>query len=72
MTEALVLILGLVLFAVSALVFYEVYRLVTGRPTLSSDWTRLHAGRLVLLLPVGVVLTLLYVFLMGDLFFELW
>jgi len=45
MTEALVLILGLVLFAVSGLV---------------------------LLLPVGVALTLLYVFLMGDLFFELW
>jgi hypothetical protein len=72
---ALVLILGVLIFAVTMILFYELAA-VRHRDdelhTISSYWSRFHRGRLVLLLSLGLALTGLYVFLMGDLVLEAW
>jgi hypothetical protein len=72
---ALALILSLLFFGIALVTFYELVA-VRDRSdsieTISSWWTRLHRGRLTFLIVLGVALTALYVFLVGDLVFELW
>jgi hypothetical protein len=72
---ALALILGVLVFAVAMVLFYEfaaVRRRDDDLETISSYWTRLHRGRLLFLVMLALALTGLYVFLIGDLVLELW
>ena len=70
---ALVMILGILMFAATMLLFYELVAVRTGRyPTISAYWSMYHKGRIFLLGIVGVILTVLYIFLMGDLVLEVW
>jgi hypothetical protein len=72
---ALVLILSVLFGGIALVVFYELAALRNKADdvfTISTYWARLHKGRIGLLAVLGGILTVLYVFLMGDLVFEAW
>jgi hypothetical protein len=72
---ALALILSVLFGGILLVSFYE-YVAVRNRTdsieTISSYWSRVHGGRVLLLVVLGFWLTVLYVFLMGDLVLEVW
>ena len=70
--DALILILGIIVFGLTALFFFEIYRILENKPTISAYWHRWHRGRLFMLAIVGALLTSAWIFLMGDLVLELW
>jgi hypothetical protein len=72
---ALAIILSILFGGIALIVFYELAALRDKADdvfTISTYWTRLHKGRIGLLAALGGILTVLYVFLMGDLVFEAW
>jgi len=72
---ALALILSVLFGGIALIVLYEFVAARNRRDsieTISSWWTRWHHGRKLFLVVLGFLLTALYVFLVGDLVFELW
>lgn len=72
-TAFLVLILGVLASATALLLFYELGALAFKQWfTISTYWDRFARRRRWLMIGMGMALTTLYVFLLGDLSLEWW
>ena len=69
----LILVLGVLVSATGLLLFYEIGAVTTKRwQTISTYWDHFARRRRWLMIGMGLALTALYIFLLGDLSFEWW